>query len=386
MKILMYRWKAYNQFDLLAELARRGHQVEEITGEMANFEDDSEFIAKMNRALDAGMYDLVITVNFFPMISDLCQERNLRYVAWCCDSPIATMYHASVFNSVNTIYMFDKMNQLEFEAMGAPVYYLPLCSAVDRVDRLLAEDARPGKYRADISFVGSMYRKNAYDEIYEHLSDYRKGYFDAALKMQMNAYGIYLLDDVLDAQTLSDISRHFVLAKTERSFSDFALTFSSTVLGFKIAQMERQSVLAALSERFNVDVYTDDDSVSFVRAKKHPTVDYWSDAPKVYHESKINLNLTLRSIRSGIPLRVWDILGAGGFCITNYQPELFLYFEADKDLVYFEDRQDLVKKVDYYLTHEQERQAIAQNGYRKVKKLHQYRNRLDAMKERIPEI
>ena len=34
--------------------------------------------------------------------------------------------------------------------------------------------------------------------------------------------------------------------------------------------------------------------------------------PEVFRKSKINLNITLRSIISGISLRVYDILGAGG--------------------------------------------------------------------------
>ena len=47
--------------------------------------------------------------------------------------------------------------------------------------------------------------------------------------------------------------------------------------------------------------------------------------------------MTIRNIRTGIPLRVWDILGAGGFLLTNFQVELPDYFENGKDIVYYED-------------------------------------------------
>lgn len=43
MRILFYRWKAYNQFDLIQNLEQRGHIVDEITGEMANYESDEPF-------------------------------------------------------------------------------------------------------------------------------------------------------------------------------------------------------------------------------------------------------------------------------------------------------------------------------------------------------
>lgn len=380
MRILMYCWKAYNQFDLVSALEKRGHWVDEITGEMSSFEEDNLFLTEFRKILDINKYDMVLSINFFPIISNECELRSLRYISWCCDSPISTMYNECVFNKMNTIFTFDKWNQLEFEGMGAPVYHLPLCTDVERVDKII--EVSKDKYEQfshDIVFVGSMYNKNLYDEVYEHFTEYEKGYFDAALKIQTNLYCDYILDDILDGSMLAELSRHFIIAKSSKSFQNLYLSFSTTILGFKIAQMERQKILTELSEKFNVDIYTDDEKYEYMRVKKHKTVDYWSEAPLVYRNSKINLNITLRSIRTGIPLRVWDILGAGGFCITNYQAELLLYFENGKDLVIFESMEDLNNKIEYYLTHEDERKAIAMNGYKKVKELHQYSNRIDEM-------
>ena len=92
--------------------------------------------------------------------------------------------------------------------------------------------------------------------------------------------------------------------------------------------------------------------------------------PKVFHMSKINLNFTIPNIKSGLPLRMWDIMGAGGFLMTNFQAEIPGFFEIGRDLVCFESEQELVEKCGYYLTHEDERIQIARNGYEKVKKMH----------------
>lgn len=379
MKILMYKWRAYNHYDLKNNLEKRGHMVDEIEGELVNYEDDPHFERKLHKKLDSEKYDMMLSVNFFPLISDVCQERNIQYVSWCCDSPISAMYNESIFNPVNKVYTFDKYNQLEFEEMGAPVYYMPLCTDCCREASVIDESK---DWLADVSFVGSMYRKNSYDEVYERLPEYYRGYFDAALKLQANVYGEYMLDDVLDAKAVMDLQRNFVIARGPRSFSNLELIFSTTVLAFKIAQMERQSVIADLSPHCHVNVYTDEDE-DFVLAHNMGPVNYWNEAPQVYNRSKINLNLTLRTIKTGIPLRVWDILGAGGFCLTNYQAELPLYFENGKDLVYFESRDDLMKKVDYYLAHDEERMEIARNGQKKVLELHGYQNRLDKMSETV---
>lgn len=89
--------------------------------------------------------------------------------------------------------------------------------------------------------------------------------------------------------------------------------------------------------------------------------------PKIFRLSKINLNFTSKPIRTGIPLRLWDILGAGGFVLTNYQSEIPEYFEVGKDLDIFASEEELVEKIRYYLEHEEEREEIARNGYQKAK-------------------
>ena len=98
--------------------------------------------------------------------------------------------------------------------------------------------------------------------------------------------------------------------------------------------------------------------------------------PKIFKCSKINLNITSRSIKSGISQRVFDILGCGGFLISNYQPELAEYFTPDEDLVLYDSIDDLLCKIEYYLTHEETRRRIAQNGYEKIKQNHSYNTRL----------
>lgn len=383
MKILMYRWKAYNQQDIIDNLIKRGHEVDELFGEMSNFDTDFIFYNKFIRKLESDKFDMVLTVNYFPLISMACQERNIPYVSWCCDCPLGTMYHESVYNPVNTIFAFDMLNAIEFKAMGANVHYLPLCAEVDRVDNLLRESKDLDEYDCDISFIGSMYNKNSYDEVYDHLPEYLKGYFDAVMKMQMNIYGEYLLDDMLDSKTVSELNRHFLLAKSDKSFSDLSLVFSTTVLGFKIAQMERKSMIAELSKYNKVDLYTDDESIIMPGVRNRGLADYWNVAPKIFNRSRINLNFTIRNIRSGLPLRIWDIMGAGGFLITNYQPELEMYFKNGEDLVFFTDKEDLNDKVKYYLENEDERKAIALNGWNKVRELHNYQKRFDEMSKII---
>lgn len=455
MKILFYCWKAYNQSDIIEALRRRGHAVDTFEMELGNFEVDDNFTDKfikkmaMNDGLavysaagDCGdektytdyvehngkdaqgdvdcVYDAVFSVNYFPIISDICEQffhSKVKYICWTCDSPLSTMYHQSVFNECNYIFIFDRFCYMEFKERGANVYYLPLAAATRRADDVIkkwqtdmkqkkglldASDApgnnaaacadddteykspggdTAGDFLYDVSFIGSMYRKNSYDEIKDMLPDYVRGYFDALMKLQMEIYGENYIDGMLTAEIMYELNKHFRIEKSERSFSDISLIFSTTVLGFKIAQLERYKLLGALSKYFDVSVFTDDENADFVLAHNMGPVRYWDESPIVFHTSKINLNFTIRNIRSGIPLRVWDILSAGGFCITNFQPELVMYFKNGEDLVWFEDEADLVKKVRYYLRHEDERRRIALNGQKKVRELHNYDARLQVVED-----
>lgn len=395
MKILFYCWRAYNQSDIIAALIQRGHVVDTFEMELGNFERDDNFERKFKEHLVYNpVYDAVFSVNYFPIISDICvqlSDYGLKYVCWTCDSPLSTMYHESIFNKCNYIFIFDRFCYMTFKELGANVYYLPLAAAVERADGAIAEWKRSMAlekeygmvYRHDVSFVGSMYRKNSYDGIKGMLPDYVRGYFDALMKLQMEIYGENYIDGMLTAEIMEELNKHFRIEKSERSFSNISLIFSTTVLGFKIAQLERYKLLGALSKRFDVSVYTDDEDADFVLAHNMGPVRYWDESPVVFCTSRINLNFTIRNIRSGIPLRVWDILAAGGFCITNFQPELVLYFKNGEDLVWFEDEADLVRKVRYYLEHEEEREQIALNGQRKVRELHNYDVRLEAIEKEL---
>ena len=122
-----------------------------------------------------------------------------------------------------------------------------------------------------------------------------------------------------------------------------------------------------MSEAYSLDLYTASDFSPLPRANYRGLAKSTTEMPKIFHLSKINLNFTSKPIRTGLPLRLWDILGAGGFVLTNFQSEIPEYFEVGKDLDIYASEEELMEKIQYYLEHEKERQAIAESGYRKAK-------------------
>lgn len=380
MNILIYHWNSYNYTDIIAALRAMGHTVDVIGQELTGYDEDENFSHRLISVLTKMHYDFVFTVNYFAVISDVCKRLGVRYVVWTCDNPLISMYHESIYNDCNYIFTFDKTNYLEFRGMGvAHIWYLPLAVDTSRLDALLDKAEDLADYSNDIAFVGSLYEKNAYDEFEPKLSSYLRGYFDAVIQAQLNISGGNIVEDMLTPSVMEEVQEYFRLEKSEHSFSDLSLIFATTVLGFKIASVERTQALLALAKYFPVSVYSNSDTSGLLQVKGRGSVDYWSQMPKIFRASKINLNFTIPNIKSGLPLRMWDIMGAGGFLMTNYQAELPYYFEIGKDLVCFESEQELIEKCRYYLAHEEERIEIADNGYEKVKERHSIHNRLETI-------
>lgn len=371
MKILLYRWNVYHQEAVFDALTRMGHEVVEDEFKGDRYNEDEQFLPAVIDKIRDTKADIVLTVNYFGVLSDACMQCRIPYVSWTCDSPLIAMYHRSVFNKCNFIFIFDKVQYCYFKSIGVKnVYYLPLA----------AQDRHPEKlggseYEADISFVGSLYEKNSYDGITDKLTPYLRGYFDAAMNAQADIFGENLFDRMLTPDILEQLMEIIDFRQSEDSMSDISLVFNTTFLGFKMAQKERMGCLSMLGRSHEVKLYTDS-TMLIDGVRNMGSVGYHTDMPKVFNQSAINLNLTIRNIRSGIPLRAWDIMASGGFLLTNFQAEYMSFFENGRELVWFDSVDDMRKKADYFLEHEEERKEIARRGYECAVKKHSYEMRL----------
>ena len=382
MRILLYRWKVFNQDDVKSAIEYFGHEVYDYTETVIDKDEKTGFklrdYAELRQVFSA--CDCVFSLNYFPHVSDLCEELGKKYIAWTVDSPLISLYHKSLFNKCNYIFIFDRFYCEELRRLGAEhVWYLPLavnCERVDKVTGSLTEEQRK-RWSSEVSFVGGMYHRNSYDDIKDRLPEYLRGYFDAAMLSQMEIYGDSVFDKVLTVDILEQLCELIDFKQDERAFSDIALVFSSTFLGFKLANIERVQILNKLAKHFSTDLYTDDPDKELMGVNLKGAVNYMTDMPKVFNCSRININPVMRNIRTGIPLRAWDIMGAGGFLMTSFQLEYMDFFENGKDYVYYDSHDDLLKKTEYYLNHEDERAQIARNGHNKVAKYHSYIKRME---------
>jgi len=101
---------------------------------------------------------------------------------------------------------------------------------------------------------------------------------------------------------------------------------------------------------------------------------------QLYSSAKICLNFHEREEDGSQPhcvvnQRAFKIPACGGFQICDYVPPLRKYFSPD-EIVMAADPEDWFRKIDYFMTHEEERRRIQQNGARRALRDHTYHNRI----------
>jgi hypothetical protein len=109
---------------------------------------------------------------------------------------------------------------------------------------------------------------------------------------------------------------------------------------------------------------------------------------KLYASAKVVVGDTL-CINYNYPYywsdRVYETIGRGGFIIHPYIKGMEEHFEDKKHLVFYEYRnmKQLKELVSYYLTHDEEREAIRKQGHEHVKQNHTYTNRWQTILQSI---
>lgn len=385
MKLLFYRYNSICEPDIIEGFEELGLSVCQITNEMREKNlTPTDCIRLVSNYLLEHPVDFVFSINFFPAVAEVCHIFKLPYLCWVVDSPVMELYTTSIQHDTNRIFVFDNAICQEIAPLNpGHVFYLPLATNVRQKDNLLADTSAADlkRFSAEVSFIGSLYTEKC---AYDRLSDppaYLKGYLDGLMEAQLKIYGYFFVEELLSDEIVSAFIDHFpgfYRLPGDNFLSDRA-TLAQLYIGTKITVMERDRIMRMLSEKYPVSIYTGSDTSAYPKLKNCGFAKTLTEMPIVFHQSKINLNLTAKSIRSGLSLRIWDILGSGGFCITNYQPELPDLLPPGEYLDSYGSFEELDEKVHYYLTHDKEREEIAHNGYEYVKAHHTYPIRLSQM-------
>lgn len=385
MNILIYRYNSICEDAVIRGLRELCYTAIEVTLEMENkAPSGNEILSVVKSAIEKNNIDIIFSINYYPVLSEICKFFKILYFSWIVDAPVLELYSKTIKNRCNRVFIFDSELYREIAPYNPyNIFYLPLAADCEFYQAAIrkASKSEIQKFTHDIVFVGSLYtEKCPYDKV-TGLSEKTSGYLNGIMKAQEKIYGYYFVEDLLNDNIVKEYKKHYTGFYTalDGDFLTDKRTLAQFYMGNKITAMERTDTFRRLSEKFQVDIYTGSDTSDMPEIINHGTIKTHTEMPIVFNKSLINLNPTSKPIRSGMSLRIFDLLACGGFVLTNYQVDLMEFFVPGEDLDIYSSLEVLEEKISYYMSHREVCREIADAGYKKACKYHTYTIRLQEM-------
>lgn len=315
------------------------------------FEDshtDASFVMKVMNCIQSEGIHMVLSREYIPLLASVCEMKKLPYASWISSCPQQELLSKTILYKCNYFFCFDRVCANRLAGIGCEnVYHFPLAVDTAAIEEKFPEgEEEASTYAYDISLLGSMQDGREILGESEGIPAYVKGYINGIEEAQIRVYGYNFVQEMLEEEVARDVLDKAGIQYGEMYF-DNPVQLAADLINEEITVKERRRVAEKLGHE--IKMYANQE-----------------EGQCLYRQSKINLYITSKSTESGMEQGALDILAAGGFCLTNYQPETAEFFEDGKEIAMYTDMADLVQKADYYLQHEEERKAIAKAGCEKV--------------------
>jgi len=386
LKVLFYCSKDIQNDDIIWGLVELGADVvrSELFVTLNDIVDDEvTFIVN-----EVKNYDYVFTQDFSVNVAEGCHESHVPYISWIYDSPQIALYTDYALYPENFIFSFDLKQSERLRELGVlHALYQPLAANLRFQSAIPVSKAEAERYGCDISFVGQLYQKESLNKLFAQLSEEEKNSF---LQICLQFSGKWNKGQSLfNAAYDNEVSLFLKYVEN----NDFNYYHSSPLYTIRyllfspfITYCDRVNLLSAIDCSYKAALYTKDSDADYARTFFKGSVSKsvsQTDMYKIFKCSKLNINDTLRSIETGIPQRVFDIMGMGGAVISNYQPELDTLFSDGKDIIIYHDINEFSEKAEFYLNHEKALNRIRINGYNRIVNEFNYKCSLEKMFNQI---
>ena len=334
-------------------------------------------------------YHFAFTQDFSVNVAIACHDKQVPYISWIYDSPQIALYSDAALYDTNFVFAFDKMQVNRLKKYGIKhIFYMPLAANIPYTSKIIVSDDDIRKYRTDVSFIGQLYQKDYMEGFLRVLPEsIREEILQKANEKALNwGPGISIFDSISDksAETIASlmIQEDFSKFHVDKKFGEEVLFLAPL-----IAQLERKELLNLLGSKFRTTLYTRESDIEYakenIRGVKVNGPIYNELPYKVYYSTKLNLNISLRCIETGVPQRIFDMMSVGGAVISNSQEEIEELFIPDEEIIMYFSPDELVDKVQFYLDHSKLRERIGIGGYKKVKEKYNYVTALSSIFETV---
>ncbi len=326
-------------------------------------------IAALFRTLGEFKPDFILTSNYAGMdmagmFARFFNDARIPYVSWFTDTPRMILFDRTMYISEYAVAAtWEKAFTPHLEAYGfSHVHYMPLATDPELFD------GEPGTcFDRDLAFVGNSMLVQLGEALEKH----------EAVPHVVEAVTAALREGRVTRDSYNEGVSTIIGSELYDSLTESQQRNAELLMNYHATSDQRLSLVRHLLP-MGIEA-RGDASWKKVLDNYESNLGYFDDLAPFYRSTKINLNNTSLQMRDAVNQRVFDCPAAGGFLITDNQPDLHDLFDVEKEMVTYDSLPELSDKVAWYLKHPEERAAYVRNARKRVLAEHTHRHRLQTL-------
>lgn len=323
-------------------------------------------IAALFKALAEFKPDFVLTSNYAGMDSagmfaHFFNDARIPYVSWFTDTPRMILFNRTMFVSDYAVAAtWEKAYTPHLEAYGfSHIHYMPLAT-----DPLIFDGTPPQVFARDLAFVGN----SMLVQLGEALEAHRD------LPHVVTAVEKALNDGRVTRKSYNEGVPGIIGSDLYETLDESQKRNVELLINYEATSHQRINLVKRLLP-MGIEA-RGDASWSRILDNYESNLGYFDDLAPYYRTTAVNLNSTSLQMRDAVNQRVFDCPAAGGFLLTDNQPDLYDLFDVENEVVTYESLPELQDKIVFYLKHPEERAAIVARARARVLAEHTHRHRL----------
>ncbi|MCF6286814.1 MAG: glycosyltransferase [Candidatus Hydrogenedentes bacterium] len=326
-------------------------------------------VAALFRTLAEFKPDFVLTSNYAGMdaaglFARFFNDAKMPYVSWFTDTPRMILFNRTMYVSEYAVAAtWEKAYAPHLEAYGfSHVHYMPLAT-----DPTIFNGSPPNDFDRDLAFVGN----SMLVQLGEALEAHRDlPQVVAAVEAALNEGRVTKVAYTEGVSGIIGEALYDSLNESQRRNAELLINYEAT-------SQQRVNLVNYLIP-MGIEA-RGDGSWQRILSDYESNLGYFDDLAPFYRSTAINLNNTSLQMRDAVNQRVFDCPAAGGFLITDNQPDLHDLFDVENEVVTYESLPELGDKIQYYLKRPEERAAIVGRARAHVLAEHTHRHRLQSL-------
>jgi spore maturation protein CgeB len=368
--------------ELVGAIQSLGHTLRTIIIEREAEIAQGEFFAQMIKILVEFKPDFVLTVNHLGfdregIVTDFLTTLKIPFASWYVDSPMLIIRHFERnLSPYCAIFLWDQDYLADMQNLGFDkVHYLPLGTAPNIFRPIPSAENPLASEKNNLSFVGNsmvkpvkkkMERLGLTEQHKEIVEELGRVYAQSSCRnvSEILEQGPFKNDPLIQAMQNGKRVDFEALVMCQGTLF-YRLDFIRQLGPFQPVIRGDDGWRTLLGDSFQI----------------RPELLYYYNLNSFYNVSKVNFNATSTQMRNSVNQRVFDVPAAGRFLLTDYKKQLEGLFEIGKEMICYRDKGEIPDLVKFYLTHDSERERIAERGRKRVLRDHTYTQRVNELCE-----